>query len=355
MENNIYDSPVYWEDLEETYQMTPMVERIFGKKVLITGARGMIGSFLTDFLIYCNEKKGGSCEIFAAGRNPGDLKTRFYPFSDQKYFHVVPYNLEDEIPWNFNPDYVIHGAGDSYPAGFMKNPVKTVLTSVTGIHRLLNYTILHGCSRFLYLSSGEVYGLKDMHGGAWTEESQGYINTMSPRSCYPLGKLAAENVCASFGGQNQMDTLVARLCHIYGPTAVKEDQRVASVWFRNAVAGNRLVLKSNGLQKRSYCYVADCASGILTVLLCGNPYGLYNVASDSSITIVELAESIGKAAGVGTEFQMAQTGEMQEFNPMLSAVLSACKLSGLGWCGRYSLDRGIRHVLRILKESGEGE
>jgi nucleoside-diphosphate-sugar epimerase len=119
---------------------------------------------------------------------------------------------------------------------------------------------------------------------------------------------------------------------------------------RNVLKGEPVVLKSAGTQSRSYCYVAECVTGLLYILTNGKNKNAYNIANDASeITVKELAEAVALAGGQELVIESAGAEEKKGYSTFTKAVLNADKLKSLGWRPRYGLDEGIRNSLEILK------
>ena len=324
-----YKDEVYKKDVETALSSIINAERLKNKRVLVTGASGLIGSFIADVLL----QAGGY--VFVAGRNKATLNERF-PGAN-----VLQYDLAKEIEFDESFDYIIHAAGYGHPAAFREDPVGILLNSVNGTAQMLNYAIAHDVKRFLYVSSGEVYGS---------------VNSASFRACYPIGKQAGENLCASFFYKYGLDTVIARLCHIFGPGASEQDNRATAQFFRNAKNKEDIVLKSKGEQRRSYLYVADSASAILTLLTTGESGKSYDIASDDSIiTIAELADSIAKLAGVKVVFDLPNDIEKQEQTPINEQVLDGEELTKLGWKSRYNLSEGVADTLSSVEKTTKTE
>lgn len=297
-----------------------------GKSILVTGASGLIGSFVTDVLLELGS------EVYAAGRKPDALSERF-PGAK-----TLRYDLNDEIDFNKHVEYVIHAAGYGHPASFGEDPVGTLNSIIGGTERLLRYSKDHEAKRFLYVSSGEVYG---------------GIDSMNPRGCYPVGKQAAECLCASYTKQYGLDTVVARLCHTFGPGASSADNRAATEFIQKAAKGEDIVLKSKGEQRRSYLYAADSASALLSVLAGGKTGEAYDIASgENVITIAGLAELIAEAFGVNVCYEIAEGSEKKDQTPIETQVLVPKKLNELGWQSIYTLSDGVMAMKQILFQNG---
>lgn len=334
-----YESDTYREDLTVAARNSIGIEQLHGKKILITGATGTIGSFLTDTVLAYNESKQADISIYIAGRSPEKMRDIFAKYIFIPQVQCLKYDILQPITFDMPVDYVIHAGGNAHPAAFHADPVGTVMGSVEGTHRLLQYAKQHGAKRFLYISSGEVYS---------------DLDSMSVRSCYPIGKRAAENLCAAYNSQYGLETVVVRLCHTFGPTMTREDNRATVQFFRNAVNGEDIVLKSAGTQRRSYCYVADSASAILTTLFKGESGEAYDSANpDFVVTIAELAHLIAEIAGVHVVFENPTQTEILQQSPIKSQVLNSEKLERLGWMGKYDARYGIENMLKILTEYKE--
>ena len=176
---------------------------------------------------------------------------------------------------------------------------------------------------------------------------------MLPRACYPESKRAAETLCASYAAQYGVDALVARLCHVYGPTFTASNSRADAQFIRKALAGEDIVMKSTGSQVRSFCYVADAVNALLT-LLAGAKGQAYNVANRASVaSIRQYAETLADIAGVKVVFDVPPEAEKAGYTKITRAVLNPAKLEGLGWTPRYDLRQGLEATYRCCKGSRE--
>ena len=345
---NFYNNELYRKDLATAINQTIGFEDLKEKSVIITGATGLIGSFLVEALMYSNEMFSNNINVYAVGRSKERLMNRFNSFACNKYFHPIEQDINKPLTFDFSANYIIHAASNAHPFAFSTDPVGTILSNIVGTYQLLEYAYKVNTERFLFISSGEVYG--ENQEDKLSEEFSGYVNPISPRSCYPTSKRAAENLCVSFAKQYGLYTTIARLCHTYGPNVTPTDNRASVQFINQALKGETIVLKSQGIQKRSYCYIADSASGILSVLLKGHNSTAYNVANTSSIvTVAELAKEIARQANTNIVFQLRENTLQPQETPITHAILDAKKLEDLGWKGQYGISQGINHTLSILK------
>jgi len=345
----MYNNKLYIKDLE-LISNEINIKDISNAKILVAGASGLIGSFLVDLLMFCNEKYSSNTRIYALGRDYTNLKIRFKTHFGKKYFHIIEHDINHQLKYNVNFDFIIHAAGNAYPKVFSEDPVGTILSSINGTYNLLSYAKEHGTNRFLYISTGEIYGQGDTYNTGFKETDSGYVDITNPRACYPSGKRAAETLCISFMKQYNLDVVIARPCHVYGPTATSKDNRVTAQFVNSAINSNIIIMKSKGLQLRSYCYVADCSSAIMKILFygeTGNPYNIEN--PNSRVTIREIAEIIKSITGSKIIFDLPSKEEAGSFNPVSKSILNANKLMDLGWNAHYDIKHGIENTIKIYQ------
>lgn len=348
---SLLNSRIYIEDLKQACESTVDFKQLKNKSVMITGASGLIGSFIADTLMYSNKEMNMNITIYALGRSAKRLEDRFHEYIGNDLFHIVEHDVNEKIDFNFEVDFIIHAASNAYPAAFNTDPVGTILSNVCGTDNLLRYGSSKNAKRFLFVSSGEVYGqctddIEEFH-----ESYSGYVDPTKARSCYPASKRTAETLCTSYTKQYGLDTVIVRPCHCYGPNVTKSDNRASVQFINNALQDNDIVLKSAGSQLRSYCYIADCVSALLTVLIQGKSCEAYNIANpDVKVTVAEYAKIVAEMCGRKVVFEQPDIVAKQEQTPIQKQVLCADKLESLGWKGCYSIDKGIRNTLDILME-----
>lgn len=343
----LWDSKTYQQDVKRALEQFD-VNDFKGKRILVTGASGLICSAIIDLLICANQELNAQIIIYVTGRNCDDLRKRFSYADD--FLHFVYYDATREFAFKQDVDYIIHGASNSSPDKYVNEPVETLLANVIGVQQLLNYAKEHSVQKFVYISSSEVYG-KLCHGSPLVEDEYGDIDILAKRSSYPMGKRAAETLAIAYSEQYNLNISIVRPGHIYGPTARKTDNRVSSMFSYQAAEGKNLVMKSLGSQIRSYCHCIDCATAILTVLTKGKNKEAYNISNKNSIiTIRQMAEILASSAGVQVIMELPSDAEMAAFNPMDNSSLNSNKLEALGWCGQFDACYGLGHTVKVIQE-----
>ena len=337
----------YRDDIREVFQEDLPWEKLSGTNILITGATGLIGSTLVEVLMSNPQR---DYAVYATGRNVERAKKRFEDYLSLKSFHFLEYNVMTSLQSQVQFDYIIHAASNASPNAFSKTPVEIVKANILGVSNLIEYGLYHGMKRFLYISSGEVYGEGD--GRVLNEDYSGYVDCLNPRSCYPSSKRAAETLCASYALEYGVDVVIARPCHIYGPNFTESDNRVYAQFIRNILKGENIIMKSSGEQIRSWCYSVDCAAALLFILLKGESGNAYNIAdSDSIQTIKQLAEMLASIGKTEVVMEVPSETEKRGFNPVTKSVFSVDKLKELGWNVSDNMSEKMRKTVEHLKNS----
>ncbi|MBR4763986.1 MAG: NAD-dependent epimerase/dehydratase family protein [Lachnospiraceae bacterium] len=343
----ITDNRLYRQDLE---WVSDYIDFPDGARVLITGATGLIGSFLMDAMIARRLSGGAALSLTGTSRHLENLQKRFGYAGGPDWLRFIERDAGIPIPDEEEYDFIIHLASNADPRSYALYPAETIITNMTGTLNVLNYARRHPGCRVLFTSTFEVYGeIPDRT--RLSEEDYGLIDYNQIRSGYPESKRTAELLVRSFVEEYGADAVIARLSSIYGPTMTKGDNKAAAQFIRRAAAGQDIVLKSKGNQRRSYCYVADACAGILTALRRGKAGEAYNVCNPAcEITIAELAQIAAKAAGTRVVFDLPDELEQKGFGKAKDSVLRADKLTALGYAPAYSAEKGITVSVSIIHD-----
>lgn len=342
---NILDSNTYRDDLLLALQNIDL-SILENKKIIITGGLGLICSAIVDLLHIYNEKTKRPIDIYIADINEPFFYERYGIYKD---IHFLKYNALEDINFDINANYIIHGAGLSTPELFVSKPVETMLSNFVGVKNLLEYALKCKTDSFLYISSSEVYGQKD-NDSSFIENKFGSSDINTVRASYYESKRASEVLCRSYSEEYHIKTVIVRPGHIYGPTASMRDQRVSSSFAFKTAKGEDLELKSDGMTIRSYCYSVDCAVAILTVLLFGKNQESYNIGHEEKTTIKAMAEIYAKYGNVKLTVKEATEEDKKRFNPMNVATLDNTKIKEIGYKDSFSVKVGLEHTVKIIKE-----
>jgi nucleoside-diphosphate-sugar epimerase len=334
----------YKEDILHIFKEDLPWQKLSGSNILVTGATGLIGGCLVEALMM-NPKK--DYHVYASGRNEERARYRFKDFVDDAAFHFIQYDVMNPLESDVTFDYIIHAASNASPNFFAKKPVEVIRSNMEGVVNLMEYGLQHGMKRMLYVSSGEVYGEGD--GRVFSEDYSGYVNCATPRACYPSSKRAAETLCVSYAAEYGADVVIARPCHTYGPYFTESDNRVYAQFIRNVLKGEDIVMKSTGEQFRSWCYVVDCVSALLHILMKGENGQAYNIADvNSNISIRELAEMIASIGGKKVVIDLPDADEKKGYNVVSRSVFTTQKIECLGWGIHLMMIQALQHTIKEL-------
>jgi dTDP-glucose 4,6-dehydratase len=311
-----------------------------GKRILITGGGGMIGSWIATSIVLGTSlllKQPASVHVISRRSNPENL-LQINDFIDFKYIQgsVVNSNLKDY-------DLIIHAASAASPVKF--EAIETMHAVNSGV---INNLVKNSpkLDQLVFISTGEVYG---MHAPLMVKESfQGSIDPALHRSSYPISKLAAEIEVRNAAAAYSFNPGIIRLFHSFGPGVDSQDGRAFADFIWRAAKNKNISLLTNGTQIRSLLYLEDAIVGILKVITqrFADPI---NVGSHIPITVRELAHKISIIAGVEYKTNDYKPENNYELSPNNIMVPSNELLKSLGWEQLINLDETIARTLDWCK------
>lgn len=341
----------YIEDLDTCLDSVVNAGSLKSKSILITGATGMIGSFIVDTIMRGNQTHNLNCTVIALGRNEAKARARFSRHWGNAFFQFVQHDVNLPLNESIPPvDYVIHSASTTHPVAYASEPIGTITTNIFGTCNLLNYISAHSQgARFVLTSSVEIYGQNRGDTEYFDESYCGYIDCNTLRAGYPESKRLSEALCQAYVKEKGVDYVSARIPRTYGPTMLMSDTKALSQFIKKGLAGEDIVLKSKGDQFFSYAYVADTAAAILSIMLAGETGQAYNIADkESDITLRELAQLVADTSGTQLRFELPDAVEAAGFSTATKAVQDSTRLRELGWLPHYTIKQGIANTLAIL-------
>lgn len=351
---NYYDMPQYEQELEKIIQNKKEIFQ--DTSILITGARGMIGSMLVDVMMYANCNYGLNCKVYAVVRNESAARIRFKKYIKNSLFSLITADINkiliDDIEGiKGNIDYIIHGASNTHPLLYSGKPIETILTNVVGTNHLLEFATKHQCKRFVFLSSVEIYGENRGNYEKFQETDCGYIDPNTLRAGYSEGKRAGETLCQAYKKECRLESIILRLARCYGPGILENDSKALSQFLHRAGNHDDIVLKSEGKQQFSYIYQADAVDAICYFMKNGSVGEAYNITGiDSGITLRELAEYIARIAGVSVVYELPDCEEAAGYSKASKALLDGRKAAGVGWMPQYNIYEGIKKMLAMRQK-----
>lgn len=323
-------------------------EKLKNKTVMITGASGMVGSYMLYVLLMLNDEKHYGIKVDAVMRNVNKLPEEVRNRED---VNVVVADVTKDIPDVGDIDYIIHAASPASPLIMQNQPVETIAANTIGTFKTLELAKEKNAEGYLFISSREIYGQPDEGQEFFYENTYGFVDQLNPRSCYSEGKKAAETMCVCFHEEYGLNTKIARLAHTYGPGMSIYDGRVQADFLKNVYHNEDIVLKSEGTAVRTYTYIADAIAGMYRILLDSEDI-VYNIGNEAGkVSIRDLAEilvSIYPERGLKLVFDIPEGGT-KGTAPYTLGILSSEKLRELGWNPKYSVKDGFKRTLEYLE------
>lgn len=326
--------------------------RIDNKTLLITGATGMVGKYLIDVLCYRNRAYQTKTRIIAVGRNEEKFRSRFPGHGSDPFLRFCRADVQEPIHPGEHLDYIIHMASNTHPRLYASDPIGTEMSNIFGTYHLLNLAAENEGCRFLFTSSGDIYGDNRSGEPMLDEKDCGYIDCNTLRAGYIEGKRASEALCNAFREAKGVDFVIARLCRIYGPTMQLTDSKAISQFVMNAVRGEDIVLKSKGQQVFSYLYIYDVVTAMLYLMTKGESGQAYNVADESQfLSLRELAAMLAEISHKEVRYDVPEEQEKKGASTFMDVRLNPAKIKRLGWTAEVTASEGLKEtVARIRKE-----
>jgi UDP-glucuronate decarboxylase len=322
-------------------------EQLKDKKILITGATGLVGSLLVRSLLKIKS------EIFIVIRNIEKARTIYR--GDLNRLHVIIGDITKD-DWQekiyTDIDYVFHCAAVTASKTMVSKPVETIQTAIRGTDNLLKLAVSHHVKKFLYISSMEVYGSLP-EGELATEDNIGYIDISKVRSDYPESKRMCENLCLAYASEQDLDVRIARLAQTFGPGILPWEGRVFAQFAKSVINGTDIVLHTKGLSEGNYCYSRDMLLGLFTILFIGKSREAYNVVNESThTTIAAMAQMVAHDIAKDKIKVIFDIPEDNKFGYAADAhlKLSGKKLEELGWKPCVELKEMYVRMIEDMKE-----
>jgi UDP-glucuronate decarboxylase len=346
------ENQLYMQDIAYLAALPLPWHTLKNKRILISGATGMIGSCLVDLLVYRNTQFADGIDIIALSRNKEYSEKRFSYCAGSKNITLISHDVCYPLPNMGVIDLIVHAASNTHPVSYATDPIGTITTNVQGTINLLNYLSENQAGKFLLTSSVEIYGENRGDVDYFDEQYCGYIDCNTMRAGYPESKRVSEALCQAYITQKQIHVGVARLARTYGPTMLMTDTKAISQFIIKGLNKQNIVLKSDGQQRYSYCHVIDAVSAMLYILFYGNQGEAFNVASPlSDIALKDLAQYIGSLAGTKVIIEMPDRIEAAGYSKAVKALMDSKKITQLGWKPLYDIEAGIKQTLAVLSSN----
>ena len=342
---------VVYEDIKRVIDdLGSLAHQFSGKRVLITGFKGFLGSnFTALFYVLNREVLEKKVDVYCMDNDIVDLDDQVSGFIEG--FTIIKGSGVADLPTK-SFHYVIHCAGIASPTFYRKYPLETINVNAIGYWEMLHgldYNTLEG---FLYFSTSEVYGDPDPVHIPTREDYRGNVSTTGPRACYDESKRVGETISVAFAQQKGLPVKIVRPFNVYGPFMRLNDRRVIPDFVKFALEEGSIKLFSDGSPTRAFCYISDALSGFLRALLIGKVARPYNIGNDSKETSMwELAQIISKIlGGIHIERAVSEEKDYLTDNPQRRCPVIDRAREELNYNPEVSPEDGLERVIRWYKE-----
>jgi dTDP-glucose 4,6-dehydratase len=306
-------------------------------RILVTGAAGFLGSFLTDRLL-----AEGHEVIGMDNRVSGQTENLDDAFEHPE-FSFYDHDVTEFIHVSGDLDAVLHLASLASPVFYRDHPIKTLKVGALGTHKTLGLA-REKDAKYLFTSTSEVYG--DPEVNPQPEDYRGNVDPYGPRSCYDESKRYGESLIRAYRDQHGLDVRVARIFNTYGPRMRLDDGRVIPNFVRQALTGEDLTVYGDGEQTRAFCYVSDMIDG-LVALLESDVQEPVNIGNPDERTINELAQVVIDVTGSDSDITHE---ELPPQDPQVRRPDISKARSELGWEPTVSLRDGLAKSIGYFEE-----
>ena len=307
------------------------------KRVLVTGGAGFLGAHLCRRLLQQGHEVICLDNFFTGNKN------NLMDMIGHSAFEIIRHDVS--LPIFIEVDEVYNLACPASPVHYQYNPTQTIKTSVQGAINMLGLA-KRVKARILQASTSEVYGDPLEH--PQTENYWGHVNPIGPRACYDEGKRCAETLFVDYHRQFGVDARIARIFNCYGPGMHPNDGRVVSNFIMQALRGQALTLYGDGEQTRSFCYVDDLISGLISLMETDNiPMQPVNIGNPHEFSIRTLAEKIQTLVGSKQPctFLPLPGDDPRQRQPDISRIQALT-----GWQPTTSLDQGLPDTINWFRD-----
>jgi nucleoside-diphosphate-sugar epimerase len=317
-------------------------------RIFITGATGFFGRWLLESLFLASYTHSLAVEVTALSRDPEDFRTKApHLFTPQiRWLRGSVATLDSKSFEAEKFDFVIHLATEPSVLGTESDPAPMMDVIVNGTRRILDIAEISGARRFLFTSSGAVYGRQDtqlIRLGEDCSEFAEFDESTDPYARSGKAKREAEIFCIEQARNKGFDAIIARGFSFGGPGLPFDSKFAFGNFARDAVLGGPIKISGTGTARRSYLYAADLTVWLWTLLLKGKSCRPYNVGSESPVTIRELAETFSKEAG---NLPVSIVGAANSAPARENYVPSTMRArTELGLTENFSLEEMVRRTL----------
>jgi len=328
-------------------------DELRGQRIFLTGGTGFFGCWLLESFIWANEKLNLNARATILTRTPDAFRVKAPHLAKNEAVTLIS---GDVRTFDFPKElfsHIVHAATESSTKLNDENPLLMVDTIIDGTRHTLDFAKACGARKFLLTSSGAVYGKQPPELNHIPEDYSGAPDPMDPKSAYGQGKRIAEHLCTLYA-DSSLETKIARCFAFVGPYLPLDVHFAIGNFIRDGLNGGPIIIKGDGTPYRSYLYAADLAIWLWTILFKGQSCRPYNVGSDQSLSVSELANLVAQTFIPQPSVQILKTANdskpIERYIPSIKRVSSELSLKPL-----INLQMGIQQTIFWNSTIAEGE
>ncbi len=333
------------DDLDECLARTSNLwEELRGQRIFITGATGFFGCWLLETLLWANQQLKLNAEVTILTRNPEALRDKAPHLAEDRAIEILTGDVKTFPFPTGSFSHVIHAATESSVELNQQHPMRMFETIVEGTRRALDFSLAADARKFLFLSSGAVYGPQPPEVSNVSESSASGPDPLNSASAYAEGKRAAELLCSMAARNTKLEPKIARGFAFVGPYMKLDAHFAIGNFIRDQLHGGPIRVAGDGTALRSYMYAGELMVWLWTILFRGAPLRAYNVGSEQAVSIRQLAHAVAEALTPRVEVEVLGT---QGAGPAHRYVPSTARAQReLGLRCDVSLPEAIRRTQR---------
>lgn len=323
-------------------------EKCRGRRLLITGGTGFFGKWLLGSLIQANDRFDLGLKIFCLSRNADLFKQSFPELGGADCVEMVSGDVQSFSMKEDKLYAIIHAATDVENITTERDTVNSVIKGTENVLKIASQT---NCERFLYVSSGAIYGDLPLNMKSVNENYRGAPSSMNASSAYGLSKKVGEWLVNDFGRNSACDVITARCFAFVGPYLPMDKHFAMGNFLSDAIEGRDIRVNGNGCDLRTYLYNADLCIWLLKMLFNGKKHAVYNVGGTEVVSIKQLAEKVRDIINPGLNVVVDKQPISGVLPPHYVPDVSKA-FSELGLTQSCSIDEAIRKTEKWLQTEG---